>query len=216
MKNIFYVIIVALFFTSCDDDSLVASGRSVTETRALESFNKININAGRNIKVMYSNQTRIAITGSDNLISHLQSSVRNGKLNLDYDQDQINHEDLDITITVPYFTELHINGIRQLTTHGTFDYTDNIDIVSNGESEIKSIDNFTAANLNVRLTGKGIADLRTLSGSNAKASIVGNGKIYIKTEQSLTAHIHGSGNIYYLGKPQITSDITGTGSVSSL
>jgi hypothetical protein len=216
MKNIFYVVIAALFFTSCDDDSLVASGRSVTETRALESFNKININAGRNIKVMYSNQTRITITGSDNLISHLQSSVSNGKLNLLYDQDHINHEDLDITITVPYFTELHINGTRQLTTHGTFDYTDNIDIVSNGASEMKSIDNFTAANLNVRLTGKGIADLRTLSGSNAKASIVGNGKIYIKTGQSLTAHIHGSGNIYYLGKPQITSDITGTGSVSSL
>lgn len=216
MKNIFYIVISAVFFASCDDDSLVASGRSATETRALESFNKININAARDIKVVYSNQTGITLTGSDNLLSHLRSSVRNEQLDLYYDQDQINHDDLEITITVPYFKELRINGRRQLTTHGSFDYTDNINITSNGENEMESVDDFAAGHLNISLTGAGKADFRRLSGSNAKASIIGEGTIYLKAEQSLTAQIHGSGQIYYAGHPQITSNITGTGSLWSL
>ncbi|WP_347049145.1 GIN domain-containing protein [Flavobacterium olei] len=216
MKNIFYIVISVVFFASCDDDSLVASGRSATETRALESFNKLNINAARDIKVVYSDQTGITLTGSDNLLSHLRSSVRNEQLDLYYDQDQINHDDLEITITLPYFKELRINGRRQLTTYGSFDYTDNINITSNGENEMESVDDFAAGNLNISLTGAGKADFRRLSGSNAKASIIGGGTIYLKAEQSLTAQIHGSGQIYYAGHPQITSDITGTGSIWSL
>lgn len=216
MKNIFYALIAAVFFTSCDDDYLIASGRSLTETRALESFDKVEINAGRNINIVYATQTGITVTGSDNLISHLRSSVNNRELYLDYDQALINHDDLKITIRLPYFKELRINGRRQLTTHGNFNYTDNLTIISNGENEIKSFDDFAVRNLSISLTGRGKADFLTLSGYNAKASIIGNGKIYMKADNCLTAHIHGSGHLYYVGHPQITSEITGTGSISSL
>ncbi|MBD3581301.1 GIN domain-containing protein [Flavobacterium selenitireducens] len=216
MKKIFFGLLAAALLTGCDDDALDASGSTVTETRELEEFNRLNINAGRNIKVMYADHTGITITGSDNLVRHLRSAVSNGQLSLDYDQDHINHEDVEITITLPFFKDLRLNGRRSLTTHGLFDHTENITIVSHGENDLRSVDPFTTGSMNISLTGTGNADFRTLSCQNAKASITGDGKIYVKAEQSLNALIHGSGHIYYVDHPQITSDITGSGSISSI
>lgn len=216
MKKIFFALVTAFLLTGCDEDGLMASGRTVTETRELEDFWRLDVNAGKNIKVMYAAESGVTITGSDNLVSHLRTRVSNGRLTLDYDRDQINHEDVEITITLPLFRELKINGRRTLTTHGVFEPVDRIVIVSHGENDLTAIDSFVSESVDISLTGTGKADFRNLSCQNAKASITGDGKIYVKAAQTLTAQIHGNGHIYYAGQPQITSDITGNGSLSSL
>lgn len=201
---------------SCSDDALVPSGRTVTEDRALETFAKINIHAGKTIRVEYGNDYGISVNGSDNLVRNLESRVSNGQLHLDYKADEISHEDLEITVTLPYFTTLKMHGKRMLTTHGTFDYTDEITINCYGENNMKSVDAFEAGHVNVTLTGSGVADFRTLSSETAEAEITGSGKIYVNPSQSLDAEIEGSGTIYYIGEPEVTSEIRGSGSVTKL
>jgi len=217
MKHFFYVLVLALLFTSCNnDDELHASGNIIHEVRSVKDFTKLNINAGKNIKVVYSEHSGVTITGSDNLVQHIRSKVSNGQLTLDYDQDQIHSEDVEIVITVPYFNDLTLNGKRTLSTHGTFKQTGYIKIVSHGENDMISADPFTTGNVDIDLTGNGKVDFRTLSSQDAKASITGNGRIYLKTTNSLIGKIKGNGHIYYLGSPQISSEIKGNGLISSL
>lgn len=216
MKKIFCVLFTALMLTSCEDDALIASGNTVTETRNVGDFWRLDINAGRNVKVVYDDNAGITLTGSENLVRHLRTKVSNGKLTLDYDQDQINYEDVEVTIRLPFFRELSMNGRRSLTTHGTFEPTDHVIISSHGENDMTAMDSFVSGSVDISLTGNGKLDFRTLSTQNAKASITGNGNMYIKVAQTLKAEIEGNGHIYYLGNPNVTSDIKGKGSVSAL
>lgn len=217
MKKIFFVLFTALLLTGCeDDDALVASGNTVTETRNVGDFWRLDINAGKVVKIIYADDAGIIISGSENLLQHLRTKVSNGKLTLDYDQDQINYEDVEVTIKLPFFRELIMNGRRNLTTHGTFEPTDHIIITSHGENEMTAMDHFETETVDINLTGNGKVDFRALSSENAKASITGDGKIYIKAAQTLKAQILGNGAIYFLGDPQVTSDIKGNGSVSAL
>ncbi|MDQ8141442.1 GIN domain-containing protein [Chryseobacterium sp. CFS15] len=217
MKHFFYVLILALLFTSCNtDDELHASGNNTHEIRNVTDFNRLNISAGKNVRIAYSEHAGVTITGSDNLVKHIRSRVSDGELILDYDQDQIYSEDVEIVITVPYFNNLTLNGKRTLSTHGKFNHTNYVNIVSHGENIMTCTDPFTTSHVDIDLIGNGKVDFRTLSSQDAKASITGNGHIYLQTTNALVGKIKGDGHIYYSGNPQITSDIKGNGSILSL
>lgn len=216
MKKIILLLIATAGIVSCSDDALMPSGRIITEDRALETFTKINIHAGKTLRVEYGDDYGISITGSDNLVRNLESRVSNGQLSLGYRANEISHEDLEITITLPYFTALKMHGKRTLTTHGTFDFTDEIAINCYGENSMKSVDTFEAGHVDVELTGSGVADFRNLSSATAEAEITGSGKIYVNPSESLDAKIEGSGTIYYVNDPQVTSDVRGSGSITKL
>ena len=150
------------------------------------------------------------------LVRNLESTVSNGQLVLEYKADEISHEDLEITVTLPYFTELRMHGRRKLTTHGTFDFTDEVAINCYGENDMRSVDAFEAGHVTINLTGSGVADFRNLSSETAEAEITGSGKIYVNPSEALDAQIEGSGTIYYVGDPQVTSDVRGSGSITKL
>lgn len=216
MKKMILIVLASFSLTSCWDDDIKPSGRKVTEERSLGEFDRIDIEAGEKIKVEYGNRYGIWVKGSDNLVSRLRTTVKNHKLELEYDAQNIGSEDLEITVTVPYFRELRIHGERKLTTRGTFEYTSRIDMYCIGENDVASGDPFATGHLEINLTGEGRTDLRTLAAKTAKATLTGDARLYVNASDALDAVLVGSGKIYYFGSPQVTTQITGSGTVSKM
>lgn len=216
MKRLFLILLAALSVAGCQDDDISASGRIITENRSLRDFDRINILAGRRIKVVYGNDHKISIKGSDNLVSRLRTNFDGDKMNLEYDAENIRREDLDIVITVPYFQELRVYGDRKLTTEGTFRFTEYIDIFCVGESDFVVQDPFVTDDVHLFFTGTGRADIRNLAARTGMVVLTGDGRVHMNVADTLEATIVGNGSIYYMGNPEVPTSITGSGSVSKI
>ena len=72
----------------------------------------------------------------------------------------------------------------------------------------------TATQLDVTLTGSGMAQLGNLVARDVRAAVAGSGLIQVTATGRLNASVPGTGAIIYSGNPQLRSSVTGTGVVT--
>ena len=246
IKLLFLPLILAtLLALSCQGVNNINLGRDaikpsdviITESRNQSGFSGIDMRTFGKIVLSQGDSESVTIRGSDNIVAVMKTSVRDGVLVIENDQNinvtGVNKENvLTFTIVVKDLTSLTISGAADVEM-GSLS-TSRLDVNMSGAGQFV-LDQLKAESLNITLSGIGsvevsgevtnakidipgagnvnAGDLKVQT-ANTTISGVGNATLWV-TDQ-LTGNISGGGNVSYYGNPQTDVETSGIGQFKSL
>lgn len=216
MRTITLLTLAVLFLTSCSKDRLTASGDKTTETRNPGTFTGINGSGSNNIHVDYGNEFKVILKGSNNLIPHFKTEIMGSTLYLSYNRVNVQHDDIEIFVTMPAINYVSLSGSGEVDIRGAFPETELFKLNISGSGEVEVDNAFSVKKADINISGSGEADLAKLDSKQADIDVSGSGDVKIKVQDVLKARISGSGKIYYLGSPQLDTKVSGSGKVIKL
>jgi len=225
------VLISFLFFNSCDD-AISGSGKIVSETREVGSFNAIEVSGAFTVYIYQGDEEEVMIEADDNLMQYVQTRVRGGRLYLDTRSMGFRRATFKAHITVTDFEEVKASGAIKLLGQTPLE-VDRLKVKASGASDI-DLEVF-GDRLEVKISGAGKGHLTgevdqmtvKISGASKFSAatmwcrildinISGAGSANVNVEEKLIAKISGAGNVRYLGDPDVQSKVSGAGKVSRL
>ena len=207
--------VLLLSLASCSKNRLNGSGDTITETRDVSSFTRIEASGSEEVEVLWASERRVEVSGYRNLVNEYKTNVSGGTLRLRYDSDtwNVRNNNLRVRVYTPSLEELHASG------------SGNVTVIANGalglrEAEVTGSGNVSISQpavnaLQLRVTGSGELNARDASAKDVEAETTGSGSIETTATEELDAKITGSGNIDYWGSPRVNTRITGSGEVRS-
>jgi hypothetical protein len=203
-----------LFLAACDDAHFDA-GPMRTETRAVSSFNSIDMEGDGRLQIAVGSPESLTIEGRDAILKGVQAEVRDGTLFIKSKRkDWIlagGHQRIALRITVPSLVSLQLDGGNDVRLTGFDGGESNIKI--QGATRIEA--DGTLEELTIHMAGAGHADFSRLVTNQAKVTVDGVGSVYVNSKDSLDATMNGIGSITYSGNPhQVNTSMNGLGSIS--
>ncbi len=246
MKNkalLLPVLLLSLSILSCNlvtnigDNMITPSDVNVSENRDVSGFDAIEFNTFGKLNIMQGDVESLNISGPDNIVPEIQTSVRNGTLVIDTRDNltirpPFGENTLTFTIVVKDLTSLNVSGlgdvqIEPLTTPSmSYDLsgagsivqnqlsTDQLNIELSGLGGIKV--SGQATNATIDLSGAGSVDAPDLQIQTADVNVSGLGGATLWVTDELTGDISGAGSVSYYGNPQASTSSSGLGSFKSL
>jgi hypothetical protein len=213
MKQTVLFSALLLSFASCNKESVRGSGDTITETRTVSSFNRIELSGAESLEVIPGNSVRVEVTGYRNLIDDYETSVSGGTLKLRFDRDVINvrNNNLSVRVYTPSLEGVELHGSGEVKVLGNGDLgLRHAEINGSGEMEISQPESSGRA---LEISGSGKILARNAAARNVRAEINGSGDIETTATNELDATINGSGKVHYWGGARVKTDISGSGEV---
>lgn len=214
--------------------SSVVPGPPKEEVRNLDAFSGIGISVHADVYYTPGNTHEIRIEGEDRDVDDLITEVKDGFLQVKYENWRVRHSKLTIYITSEELEAVKISGSAKFSC-GEPVSADEMDLAMSGsggiqferlnsdEIEVKisgsgSIEFMKgdADELDAKISGSGKLEAESFEVSEFSAAISGSGSVRITVKDDLDAKISGSGKIYYHGTPRVNSVSSGSGKVVSL
>ena len=208
-------------------------GPVVTETRPITGFHAVNMQVSGDVEVSVSETFLVEVQGQGNLLPLLKTEVKDGTLQIYFDQSVSYSEPLKVRISGPSFDGLAIGGsgsIRVLTPLASEKME--LDVAGSGDiyllqANLQSTScaiagsgtihlGGTANDLKSDIAGSGDIKAKDLTVNNLEVGISGSGSVTANVIQTLKADIAGSGGVRYTGQPTVDADISGSGSVKRM
>lgn len=229
---IFGILILSMSGCIIDDDIFDCEkgrGDMTTEELYLSDFESIQLNIAADVYISQGPQLEVIVEGQRNIINLLETDVRNGEWEIEFDKCVKNYDKLDIFITMPEVKEITLAGSGDIFTESVI-LGDAIKLNISGSGTIFA--DVDAEDVEGRISGSGRINLGgvcddldfTISGSGELSAfdllsefgditISGSGDAEVFIENTLKIRIPGSGNVFYKGNPDLDVIITGSGSV---
>lgn len=219
--------------SGCAFGMVIGSGKSVTETRAVSDFHAVDFAFLGDLEITQGDAETLTITGDDNIVALIRTTVRDGVLHIDAGAANIGRTivPLRYVLTVKELDSIALSGLGNVSMPSLT--SDDVVLALSGAGSL-TIDAVTADDVAVSLSGLGSANLSgevnrqvvNLSGAGsyyaddlrtqtADVSISGLGSAEVWAVETLNAAISGAGNIEYKGNPQVTQQISGLGRITS-
>lgn len=199
------------FSFSSSSSTTRGSGVPATETRELASFSGIELSGSNNVNVTVGGAQKVVVSADDNLLHHITTVVRNGRLVIDDTGSFSTSAPMRVDVTVPSVDTLRLTGSGVITAAPVAATKLALVLSGSGVLRVRG----TVDQLDVSLGGSGDAELGGLVARAAHTVVSGSGRILVNATSSLDAHVSGSGSIVYTGHPpQVTNDVTGSGAIS--
>lgn len=229
--NAFLLVTGTLIFSACGKDVLYGHGDTVTRTRSVGSFNKIEAGGEFEIFLTQGPAADIILEGQENVLADIRTTTRNNRLEIDFRSCRVNIRDrVRVYVTTPNLEEVSISGsnvVRGLTDWKVNDLNLNssgsgsINLTLLGADEVESrisgsgdIElNGDARRHDLEISGSGKLKAFELATKISEVKISGSGKGDVRVSEDLHASISGSGTVRYKGNPDVNSSISGSGKV---
>jgi hypothetical protein len=207
------------------------SGNLQTERRTVRDFNEVEVRGDGVLVIEQGSTEALTIEAEDNILPHLTSDVRDGRLVLGKE------EDTTLRATKPIRYRLTVKDLRAMRVSGAASVeaatfrADRLTIDISGSGDV-AIGQLTVAALTVEVSGSGNLDLAgtataqdiTISGSSdyraedlasktATVVVSGSGNATVRVSDTLTARVGGSGDIAYIGTPRVSEKVSGSGEI---
>jgi hypothetical protein len=216
---------------------ITPSNVNVSENRDVSGFTKIDFSTAGKINVMPGDTESLNISGPDNLVPEITTTVSNGTLIIKNKENITisplnNQNPLVFTIVVKDLTSLKLSGAGDVQIETLS--TPSMDIIMSGAGKVTQ-NQITTDNLNVTISGLGGIDITgqatqatfDISGAGsvtapdlkvqtAKITISGVGGVTLWVTDQLTGTISGAGSVSYYGTPQTNTNSSGLGKFNSL
>lgn len=191
--------------------NLHGSGVRVEERRALESFERLSVAGGFHVTVRAGREPRLVLRGDDNLLPHVRTDVRGGRLVLDFDSARNIHSErpIEVEIEVPRVGAVDVSGSCRLDLDGLEGESFALEVSGSCNAGIRG----RVERLGVTISGSARLDLSELAAREARVRITGSGRVDVAAAERLEVAISGSGSVRYRGQPALVSRINGSGSV---
>ena len=209
--------VAALFFgcskneTVVGSNSIVGSGRLVSEQRNVGAFTGIQVTNFANVFVKQDTVQSLRIESDDNIMSLVATSVQNGVLVVGLKEGSYNNVTVNVYASMSSVRWLELIGAGDCQTVSPI-HADTIVCRIKGAGTITLAG--TASQEMVEIIGAGNVHNFDLVSSRCVASISGTGNIDVNVTQQLDATISGTGVITYDGHPPtVNQTVVGIGSI---
>jgi hypothetical protein len=217
--------------------TITPSNVIISETRDVSGFTAIDMGSLGKVLISQGTTESLTISGSDNLVPLIKTTVQNGTLIIKTDENinvtTFNNKNmLTFTIGVKDLSALTVSGLGDVQMETLS--TPKLDLTMSGAGKVQ-LNQLTADILNLTVSGLGSVDIAggvgeatlnipgagtvnapDLKIKTANVTIPGLGNATLWVTDQLTGTISGAGNISYYGNPQTDVKTTGLGSYKSL
>ncbi|HEX6279327.1 MAG TPA: head GIN domain-containing protein [Pyrinomonadaceae bacterium] len=186
------------------------SGNMASETRSVSDFSQIEVSSVFHVEITAQQEYRLEIEADDNLLQHITTEVRNGRLEISLDKRVKTKNPMKVRISAPNIDRIDASG-------ASF-----VDLSNLKNSEL-TVDTSGASKINVAgETGKLIVDVSgasridagSLSAQTANVDASGASHVSVNVVNELIADASGASRVTYSGSPSVTRNTSGAGSVS--
>lgn len=200
-----------LFTVDHSDDTLDGSGVPGEQARAVSPFGGVELAGSNIVTVRVGGPRSVIVRGDDNLLSHVTTTVRSGRLVIGTTGSYSSRTPMRVAVTVPSLGALALTGSGTVSAQHVHARSLRVTLSGSGVLHASG----SAGRLDVRLGGSGVAGLGDLVARDARAVISGSGRIDVTATRALEASIPGTGAIVYGGNPaHVTTNVSGTGAVT--
>ncbi|WP_191859775.1 head GIN domain-containing protein [Hanstruepera ponticola] len=240
MKNkiLLTVFLLSAISFSCAQSwkKVSGNGNVTTINRTTSDYDAISCAGSFDYILVSGTEGQLKIEGEENLLKHVITEVKNGKLVVKTERG-INLKTSmgkTITVTIPFrdINAVSLSGSGDLWTEDTISTT-SLDVSLAGSGDMKldikatSVESSIAGsgdidlkgkttNLEVSIAGSGDYSGFGLEADNTEVSISGSGNAEVVSNLFIKARISGSGDVEYKGNPdKEDTKVSGSGSVSS-
>ena len=189
--------------------------QAAEESRSVAPFTTISNSGPVNLHIEVGKAQSVRVSGSDELVSDLETDVVGNELRLHVRRDTTSfnrsHDSLNVTVTVPQLTAFTMGGAGETTiTHMN---GDSLEVRFGGAGSFKA--DGTVKNLVMHVGGVGSIDTRELHAETATVNVGGVGSVKVWASQRLDASLGGVGSLTYYGDPKtVNTNGGGLGSIS--
>jgi len=231
MMYLFLLVLLPTLFTSCNViGGVYGDGKVVKETRAVPSFNEIDVSGAFHIYLKQGDREEVVLEADDNIMPLIKTTVVGGTLRIGIDQPIRHVTVLKAYITVKELKGMDISGAVDLETVNQITVPE-LSIDASGASDSKmeiavgrlkldcsgaSKFRFTGTATTVDMELSGASDIFAfeLLAENYNVDISGAGDARINVSKRIRAEISGAGSIRYKGSPtEIDQSVSGAGSI---
>ena len=204
--------LAALVNLAADDGGTMrGSGVEVTDQRELAPFAAIELAGANTVTVRVGPAQAVAVTGDDNLVDNVSTTVRANRLLIDDRGGFDTEAPMSVTVSVPSLDALSLSGMGTVTVVGVTGPEFTADLSGTGTLVVSgSVDRLTATQ-----SGFGTLELGGLAARDVIARLEGSGDLNVQATSTLDATLTGTGSIVYSGSPSVTRRNTGVGSVTA-
>jgi len=214
--------------------SFIFADRTAEDVRNLESFQGIGISISADVFYTQGNSHEIRIEGDERDVDDLITNVRDGFLQVKYENLKIKRSKLTIYITSKELDAVKISGSAHFKAEKPVT-SEEIDLAISGSGGVlfsKLVSDevgvkisgsggveLAAGNadeLDVKISGSGKLKAEKFEVSECSATLSGSGSVRITAKDELDARMSGSGKVYYHGNPQVNSVSSGSGKLIAL
>lgn len=240
-----FFVVISLVITACGliknagVQVITPSDTIISEARSVSGFSSIDMSTFGTVVITQGSTESVNISGSDNLVPLIKTSVSNGTLLIDT-EGSVNIvpgstnklKQLVITIALKDLTSIKLSGLGDIQVDALS--TPTLGIVMGGAGRVQ-IKQLTTDSLDVTMSGLGSVELSgeakqaklDISGAGsvtapdlkiqtANVSVPGLGSATLWVTDTLTGTISGAGSVEYYGNPHANTNSTGLGSFKSL
>jgi hypothetical protein len=216
---------------------ITPSNVNISENRDVSGFHAIEFSTFGKINVMQGDKESLNISGPDNLVPEISTTVSNGTLIIKNKENitvtSFNSTNvLTFTIVVKDLTSFAVSGAGDVQVEALS--TPSMDLTMSGAGRVQ-MNQLTTDSLKVNLSGVGGLEISgsapqatiDISGAGsvnspdlklntANITISGLGSATLWVIDQLTGNISGAGSVSYYGSPQTNTNSTGLGQFKSL
>ena len=232
MKKLYLTFLLALSALLLTGYSLHVPGDE--EVRDLPTFDGIGVAISADVFYTPGNSHEIRIVGDEDDIRDLITEVKNGTLQIKYDNWRSRHSKLTLYITSSQLEQVKISGSADFVANDPL-VSDEMELGMSGSGSIHmkdlrsdelavrisgsgsmEIEKGTADELDVSISGSGKLMAEGFEVSECDICISGSGNVRIGVGDELNAKLSGSGRVYYRGSPRVNSISSGSGKVQAI
>lgn len=233
LSILLFMVPLVVLISACNNGwGIKGEGPLVTEERALPEFHSVQSSVSAELILSRGKQKEVVIEAQQNILDHLKTQVRDGRLEIKFDENVGSHDGIKIHITSPNFREVALSGsgsarsenelkgdelLVSITGSGSMDLQARYERVSgnisgSGDMRLAGKGQY----LDLRITGSGDIHALDFEAEQAKVNVTGSGDVEVDVEEQLEVSISGSGDLRYKGRPALKSSTNGSGRVSSI
>jgi hypothetical protein len=198
----------ALALGGCHISGIKGNGHITTETRPVQEFTSVDAEGAFDIQWVPGSAS-CTITTDSNLLSHVETSMSSGKLELRWHGQLRPTHGMKVKLSSSKLTSTRLTGAVRLEANRVAGKGFYID--GTGATRI-TVDG-TVDDLMATMAGASKLLADSLQVRNAQLSIAGAGKAEVSVSDTLKVAISGAGKVTYRGNPTVERQISGAGSV---
>jgi len=239
MKKLATLSLVVLFTVSCSAQwgkKVNGNGKVVTIERSTGDYDAVAISGWFDVDLVEGNEGDISLKGEENLLEHIITEVKNGKLVIKVEKGMNLKpsswkDGIHVTVPVESINAVSLSGSGDIvgkktiktesfntSMSGSGDITLDVDVNSIDASMSGSGDinlSGSTTDFNVTISGSGDIKAYELDADNVDATVSGSADIKVTANERLKARVSGSGDIHYKGNPEkLDTKTSGSGDIT--
>jgi hypothetical protein len=185
-------------------------GPRTTQTRDVAGFTRIDNRDSVDVRLSVGEPQRVRVRAGEKVIDDIHTEVRDGTLEITFDDDGWGGDDVVVEASVPELTGIEASGSGDIDADGID--ADALEVSSDGSADIGL--EGTVGRLALDIDGSGDADLADLAAREARVFVGGSGDVQVRADERLQVSVDGSGDVRYHGDPALTQHVDGSGELS--